>query len=111
MSSKGRIHSVARMRAGVAAAVLSGVVGTWSQAWAADVTFERLLNPEPQNWLMNHHDFSSQRFSKLTTINRSNVKDLKLHLYSESEGNGIAPEFQHGQQLRFVLGGIAFLGS
>ena len=24
---------------------------------AADVTFERLLNPEPQNWLMNHHDF------------------------------------------------------
>ena len=78
MSSKGRIHPVARMRAGVAAAVLSGVVGTWSQARAADVTFERLLNPEPQNWLMNHHDFSSQRFSKLTTINRSNVKDLKL---------------------------------
>ena len=48
MSSKGRIHPVARMRAGVAAAVLSSVVGTWSQAWAADVTFERLLNPEPQ---------------------------------------------------------------
>ena len=78
MSSKGRIHLVARMRAGVAAAVLSGVVGTWSHALAADVTFERLLNPEPQNWLMNHHDFSSQRFSTLTTINRSNVKDLKL---------------------------------
>jgi alcohol dehydrogenase (cytochrome c) len=26
-------------------------------ASAADVTFERLRNPEPQNWLMNHHDF------------------------------------------------------
>jgi hypothetical protein len=24
-------------------------------AWAADVTYERLLNPEPQNWLMRHH--------------------------------------------------------
>ncbi len=32
---------------------------------AADVTFERLLHPEPHNWLMNHHDFSSQRFSTL----------------------------------------------
>ena len=32
---------------------------------AADVTYERLLHPEPQNWLMNHHDFGSQRFSPL----------------------------------------------
>src|SRR6266496_6543792 len=45
---------------------------------AAEVTFERLRNPEPQNWLMNHHDFSSQRFSPLETINKSNVKNLKL---------------------------------
>ena len=45
---------------------------------AAEVTYERLLNPEPQNWLMNHHDFSSQRFSALNVINRGNVKNLKL---------------------------------
>jgi len=45
---------------------------------AAEVTYERLLNPEPQNWLMNHHDFSSQRFSALSIINRANVKNLKL---------------------------------
>ncbi len=45
---------------------------------AAEVTFERLRNPEPQNWLMNHHDFSSQRYSSLATINKSNVKNLKL---------------------------------
>src|SRR5258708_38038026 len=50
---------------------------TW-MASAADVTFERLRNPEPQNWLMNHHDFGSQRFSQLDTINKSNVKTLKL---------------------------------
>ena len=47
-------------------------------AHAADVTFERLLNPEPQNWLMNHHDYSSQRFSPLDMINKSNIKSLKL---------------------------------
>ena len=49
-----------------------------SSARAADVTYERLLNPEPQNWLMNHHDYSSQRYSALDMINKSNVKNLKL---------------------------------
>jgi alcohol dehydrogenase (cytochrome c) len=49
-------------------------------ARAADVTYERLLNPdkEPQNWLMNHRDFSSQRFSPLAAINKSNVKNMRL---------------------------------
>src|SRR6202162_5783793 len=45
---------------------------------AADVTYERLQHPEPQNWLMNHHDYSAQRFSSLDAINKSNVKNLKL---------------------------------
>src|SRR5260370_6608181 len=49
-----------------------------SSLHAAEVTFERLRNPEPQNWLMNHHDFGSQRFSSLEAINKSNVKNLKL---------------------------------
>jgi alcohol dehydrogenase (cytochrome c) len=58
----------------LAAALLAGTSG----ARAADVTFERLRNPEPQNWLMNHHDYSAQHFSALDTINTSNVKNLKL---------------------------------
>ena len=45
---------------------------------AAEVTYERLQHPEPQNWLMNHHDYSSQRFSALDGINKSNIKNLKL---------------------------------
>ena len=45
---------------------------------AADVTYERLLNPEPQNWLTNHHDFGAHRYSALDIINKSNVKNLKL---------------------------------
>src|SRR5438309_3146090 len=45
---------------------------------AADVTYERLLKPEPQNWLMNHRDFGSQRFSPLDIINKTNARNLKL---------------------------------
>jgi alcohol dehydrogenase (cytochrome c) len=56
------------------ALLMAGTAGSY----AADVTYERLRNPEPQNWLMNHHDFASQRFSALDQINKTNVKNLKL---------------------------------
>src|SRR5215467_4826511 len=56
-----------------AAIVLAGAA-----AQAADVTYERLLNPEPQNWLSVHHDYSAQRHSVLDTINKANVKSLRL---------------------------------
>jgi alcohol dehydrogenase (cytochrome c) len=49
-----------------------------STSLAADVTYERLLNPEPQNWLMNHRDFNGQRYSPLDVINRANVKSMRL---------------------------------
>ncbi len=45
---------------------------------AAEATYERLVNPEPHNWLMNHHDYSAQRYSALTAINKGNVKSLRL---------------------------------
>jgi alcohol dehydrogenase (cytochrome c) len=47
-------------------------------AFAADVTYERLLNPEPQNWLHHHRDFNAQRHSPLTAIDKTNIKNLKL---------------------------------
>ena len=59
-------------------ATCGGVLLGGAVARAADVTFERLLHPEPQNWLMNHRDFGSHRYSPLTIINKSNVKNLKL---------------------------------
>src|SRR5882672_11085291 len=49
-----------------------------SSLLAADVTFERLLNPEPHNWLMVHRDYTSQRHSALDQINKSNIKNMKL---------------------------------
>ena len=49
-------------------------------AIAAEVTPARLANPdrEPQNWLMNHRSYDSQRYSPLDKINAGNVKSLKL---------------------------------
>src|SRR6202140_1240649 len=57
----------------------SMLVVAWP-ALAADVTPERLLNPdkEPQNWLMNHRTYDGQRFSPLAGVNTANVKGLKL---------------------------------
>src|SRR3984893_18252564 len=62
----------------VAALSLAALMSGTSSLYAADVTYERLLHPEPQNWLMNHHDLGSQRFSALAVINKSNAKNLKL---------------------------------
>ncbi len=47
-------------------------------AFSADMTYERLLNPEPQNWLGVHRAYDAQRFSPLDAINKTNVKNLRL---------------------------------
>ena len=62
------------------AALLAGSMLAVAPALAAEVTPERLLNPdkEPQNWLMNHRTYDGQRFSPLARINKDNVKGLKL---------------------------------
>jgi alcohol dehydrogenase (cytochrome c) len=51
-----------------------------SPAGAADMTNERLLNPqrEPQNWILHHGNYQGHRFSLLKEINSGNAKDLKL---------------------------------
>ncbi len=68
---------IAQISVGLLASAGSLLLAT-GIAGAADVTFERLMHPEPQNWLTNHHDFSSHRFSPLSIINKSNAKNLKL---------------------------------
>ena len=60
--------------------VLAGVIIAGSPTLAAEVTPDRLANPdkEPNNWLMNHRSYDAQRFSPLAKINRDNVKNLRL---------------------------------
>src|SRR6266513_826083 len=44
------------------------------------VNKDRLINAqnEPQNWLMMNGDYGSTRYSKLSQINRENVKNLRM---------------------------------
>ena len=47
-------------------------------AMAGEVTSSRLMNPEPQNWLMVNKDYASHRYSELDQINQDNVKNLHV---------------------------------
>src|SRR6476660_5483157 len=77
-------------------ALLSGVVIAGLPALAADVTPERLANPdkEPQNWLMNHRTYDTQRFSPLARINKDTVKTLKLAYAVPIGGTAIKENLQ-----------------
>src|SRR5216683_4555666 len=76
----------ARKLAKLACAALAGVsvAALAASAPAAEykltVNKDRLLNAqnEPQNWLMMNGDYASTRYSKLTQINRDNVKNLRM---------------------------------
>src|SRR5260370_29878258 len=63
----------------ISTSIMAGIAfAAGTSARAADVSYERLVNPEPHNWLMNHHDYSAQRYSALAAINKGNVKGLRL---------------------------------
>ena len=53
---------------------------TLSGQFTITVSKDRLINAqnEPQNWLLMNGDYGSQRYSKLTQVNRDNVKNLRL---------------------------------
>lgn len=61
---------------GGAPAVTAGVIGPSG----APVTAERLVNAaaEPENWLMYSGDYTSQRYSTLDQIDRTNVSELRV---------------------------------
>ena len=60
------------------------IVTVWAAApggqYSITVNRDRLINAqnEPQNWLLMNGDYGSQRYSKLTQINRDNVGDLRM---------------------------------
>jgi alcohol dehydrogenase (cytochrome c) len=63
---------------------LCGVAIAGAVVFAADYTLtvnrDRLINAqnEPQNWLLMNGDYGATRYSKLTQINRDNVKNLHM---------------------------------
>src|SRR6266581_3693768 len=63
---------------GLFAAALAAA--TLAAQYNMTVNKDRLLNAqsEPQNWLMMNGDFGATRYSKLSQINRENVKNLRM---------------------------------
>jgi glucose dehydrogenase len=82
------------------ALLTSTVLAIAGSAMVAEVTPERLLNPdkEPQNWLMNHRTYDGQRFSPLAGINKANVKGLKL-AYAVPLGGSSGNEYNEATAL------------
>ncbi|MBI3403260.1 MAG: PQQ-binding-like beta-propeller repeat protein [Acidobacteria bacterium] len=74
------------MRRIVAVAMLPAVLivalgaATLAAQYTMTVNKDRLINApsEPQNWLMMNGDYASTRYSKLSQINRDNVKSLRM---------------------------------
>src|SRR2546428_424678 len=59
---------------------LALAAATLTAQYNMTVNKDRLLNAqnEPQNWLMMNGDFGATRYSKLSQINRENVKNLRM---------------------------------
>jgi alcohol dehydrogenase (cytochrome c) len=76
------------------------------QAVAYDpVTAERLLKPEPQNWLMYRGTYNGQGYSPLDKINASNVKRL-VPVWSYSTG-----QLEGHQAPPIVNNGVMFIST
>src|SRR5262249_61861746 len=73
MQARTRI-SIALVGAAVASTILSAA------DYTITVSQDRLNNAlnEPQNWLLMNGDYGATRYSKLTQINRENVKNLRM---------------------------------
>ena len=60
--------------------VLLAGVALFAADYTLTVNHDRLVNAqnEPQNWLLMNGDYGATRYSKLTQINRDNVKNLRM---------------------------------
>jgi alcohol dehydrogenase (cytochrome c) len=78
----------------------------FAAALPGQVTFDRLLHPErePQNWLTYSGGYDSHRFSPLTEINRTNVKNLQMKWVYH-------PDYAKMENTPLVVDGIMYAGT
>ena len=74
---------VTRKKVGFAGLMLMCVLAggsTLTAQYSMTVNRDRLINAqnEPQNWLMMNGDYGSTRYSKLSQVNRENVRNLRM---------------------------------
>ena len=76
-----RQHQPSAIATAVSCALVIGAsVTTLEGQYSLTVNEDRLNNAqnEPQNWLLMNGDYGSQRYSKLTQIDRNNVENLRM---------------------------------
>ena len=75
-----RLVAIAALSGVSLGCIVSSAALAQQKGYSITVNNDRLIHAqnEPQNWLMMNGDFGSQRYSKLTQINRDNVKNLRL---------------------------------
>ena len=66
-------------RFALAALAVAAGSATLPAQYSLTVNKDRLMNAqnEPQNWLLMNGDYSGLRYSRLTQINRDNVRSLR----------------------------------
>ena len=74
------MHHRSPTRMALASAFVAATSVVTLGQYTITVNEDRLVNAqnEPQNWLLMNGDYGSQRYSKLTQINRGNVKNLRM---------------------------------
>src|SRR4051812_73754 len=73
-------HHAFRLTSLIGASVLAAGAVLFAADYTLTVNRDRLINAqkEPQNWLLMNGDYGSTRYSKLTQINRDNVRNLRM---------------------------------
>jgi alcohol dehydrogenase (cytochrome c) len=87
-------------------ALATALLATAGGVAAQNVSYEQLLHADstPQDWLMYGGDYQSQRFSRLTQINRGNVHSLKAAWMYQPN-----PPMQPIETSPVVVGGIMYV--
>src|SRR5579871_5325716 len=73
-------HDVRKLLSVLGACLLAAGAAVFAADYTLTVNRDRLVNAqnEPQNWLLMNGDYGANRYSKLTQINRDNVKNLRM---------------------------------
>jgi alcohol dehydrogenase (cytochrome c) len=73
-------HHPRRLTTFACTAAVLVAAATLTAQYSLTVNKDRLINAanEPQNWLLMNGDYGSLRYSRLTQINRENVKNMRM---------------------------------
>ena len=74
----------------IAGLLLGAISAAFSMSAAAQISYERILQAEnePESWLTYNGSYMSQRYSRLTQIDRANVDELELRWLLQNQTFG-----------------------